>query len=200
MAQNPRDPRNQKMMSRTAQMNAGQKLRYQMQSNVPQKLRPGNLGDLNSVIWPFFFTFSAPELEPGRSSISLTTVTQEAAFIWTSYTKAVYRRSGGAAPYNYTYIDPSQAGATGQASGLQFTLQDTSSTRTFHNSPMSLDMVGDPMFPSVLPTPMMFLPNSTIQCFYANQSASDVYVPFITLFGYRVRLDDYYSVLSTVTG
>ena len=196
---NPRDPRNQKMMSRTAQMNAGQKLRYQMQANVPQKLRPGNLGDLNSVIWPFFFTFSAPELEPGRSSISLTTVTQEAAFIWTSYTKAVYLRSG-AGPYDYTYIDPSQPGAAGSADGLQFTLQDTSSTRTFHNSPMSLDMVGDPQFPSILPTPMMFLPNSTIQCFYSNQDASNVYVPFITLFGYRVRLDDYYSVLSTVTG
>jgi hypothetical protein len=61
-------------------------------------------------------------------------------------------------------------------------------------------MVGVPEFPSVLPTPILFLPNSTIEVTYQNDNATDTFVPFITLFGYRVRIEDAQNILSTVVG
>jgi hypothetical protein len=63
-----------------------------------------------------------------------------------------------------------------------------------------MDMVGSPQYPSVLPTPMMFLPNSNIEITYTNENASVTYVPFITFFGYRMRVDDAQNLLSTVVG
>lgn len=164
---------------------------------LPATLRPGNVGSINRVIWPFWFTFSAPELAPNSSSQGFVTITQEAAFVMMSYSKAIYKKTAGPV---YTYVDPNDYTSAGSVDGLKFTLKDAQSTRTFHNSPLEIDTVGVPEFPSVLPTPILFLPNSTIEITYQNDNASDTYVPFVTLFGYRVRIEDAQRILSTVVG
>jgi hypothetical protein len=172
-------------------------LKQSLDAALPATLRPGNVGSINRVIWPFFFTFSAPELSPNSSSQGFTTITQEAAFVWMSYTKAVYKKTVGPV---YTYVDPDDYSAAGQVDGLKFTLRDAQSTRVFHNTPLEIDSIGNPQFPSVLPTPILFLPNSTIEITYQNDNAADTYVPFITMFGYRVRIEDAQKILSTVVG
>lgn len=168
--------------------------------SVPSRLMPGNVGDINNVIWPFWFTFTAPELQPNQTSQASFSVTQEAAFIWMAFTKVVFKRTG-AAPYVYTAIDTNQEDpAQGEANNLSFQIRDAQSSRVFSQQPVPIDAFGDPNFPSVLQTPVMFLPNSTVECLYSNADASAVYVPHITMFGYRVRLENAEQILSLVNG
>lgn len=183
----------------THPLNSARDLSKHMDS-LPSFMRPGNVGAINEVIWPFWFTGTAPELAPGSSGTSFTTITQEAAFVMMAYTKAVYKRSGVLGSYVYTFVDSLNEEAVGQTDGLAFTIKDSASTRTFHNKPLEIDQVGGGEFPSVLPTPIMFLPNSNIEITYNNNNATDTYVPFITFFGYRVRVDEAQKLLSTVTG
>lgn len=179
------------------QVRGAMSLKQNLDAALPASMRPGNVGSINRVIWPFWFTFTAPELAPNAASQGFTTITQEAAFVLMSYTKAVYKKTVGPI---YTYVDPDDYTSAGQTDGLKFTLRDAQSTRTFHNAPLELDSVGNPQFPSILPTPILFLPNSTIEVTYQNDNASDTYVPFITMFGYRVRIEDAQKILSTVVG
>lgn len=159
-------------------------------------LEAGNVGAINRIIWPFWFPFTAPQLGPNETSQGFTTVTQEACFVWTSYTKSVFKLDGGV----YTYIDPQNSSAAGSSDGLKMAIRDSQSTRNLHNLPLDIDMIGDPSYPSVLPTPMLFLPNSNIEITYTNENPSVTYVPFITLFGYRMRIEDAQNLLSTVVG
>lgn len=195
--------RNQRMMAQLQQRmkqknNSAQDLYRNIKRNVPAQLMPGNVGDLNRVIWPFWFTFSAPELAPGQSSTGQLSITQEAAFIWMAFTKTVFKKTTG--PTAYTAIDPAQEDSTGSANGLTFQLRDSQSSRVFSQGLISLDAFGDPRYPSVLQTPVMFLPNSTVEVTYNNADATATYVPYITLFGYRVRLQDAEQILSLVNG
>lgn len=173
-------------------------LQQTLEKSLPASLRPGNVGALNRVLWPFWFTFSAPELAPQTSSQSFVTITQEAAFVWMSMTKAVYRKTTG--PTQYTYIDPNDETALGQADALKMTLRDAQSSRVFSNAPLEVDHIGHPDYPTILPTPIMFLPNSTIETTYQNDNATDTFVPRITLFGYRVRIEDAQNLLGLVVG
>ena len=174
-----------------------QQFQQNLQNSVPSFMQPGNVGEINNVIWPFYFTFTAPELAPNTASTGFTTITQEASFILVSITKAVFVKTEG--PTQYTYIDPNANTAIGDTDGLKFTLRDAQSSRVFQNIPQELDMIGHPEFPTALPSPLFFLPNSTIEITYQNDNPSVTYVPFVTLFGYRLRLNDP-SILSTITG
>ncbi|MEO5348878.1 MAG: hypothetical protein H7836_04455 [Magnetococcus sp. YQC-3] len=173
-------------------------LKQEMNTSLPAALRPGNVGAINRVIWPFWFTFTAPELAPNTSSQGFFTVTQEAAFVFMSMTKSVFKKTVG--PTQYTYIDPNDETGAGQADGLKWTMRDAQSSRVFSNLPVEMDHFGHPDYPFVLSTPILFLPNSTIEMTYQNDNASDTYVPFITLFGYRVRVEDAQHLLGTVIG
>jgi len=161
---------------------------------------PGNVGDINRVVWPFFFTFNAPVLAPSTASQASFTVSQEAAFIWMSFSKVVFLRTGAGPNFTYTAIDPNNEAAAGDANGLNVQFRDAQSSRVFQKNPMPLDSYGAPEFPTVLSTPLMFLPNSTVECLYSNADATNVYVPFITFFGYRVRIENAQDILSLVTG
>jgi len=180
--------------------NSAPDLYRNIKSNIPTKLMPGNVGDINRVIWPFWFTFTAPELQPNQTSQASFSVTQEAAFIWMAFSKVVFKRTGGG-PYSYTAIDSNQEDpSVGEANGLTFQFRDAQSSRVFSQQPVPIDAFGDPNFPSVLQTPVMFLPNSTVECLYSNSDSSAIYVPHITMFGYRVRLENAEQILSMVTG
>jgi hypothetical protein len=168
-------------------------------SQISESRRPLNVGDLNRTIWPFFFTFKTGELAPDRTLQTSFTVTQEAAFIWLSYTKSVFLKDPLTSAM--TYLDPAEnSKASGEANGLEFVFRDAQSTRVFNAKPTSIDHVGWSRNPSVLSTPTMFLPNSTVEAIFSNKDVSRTYVPFVTFFGYRVRIEDAQSILSTITG
>ncbi len=165
------------------------------QSNLPQK--PGNVDDITRVIWPFFFPTSYTELVPGQSARTSFTVTQEASFIWLYATKTVHKLVAGVP----TYIDPNNFDVTqGQANDLSFTIRDAQSTRDYNALPIPLDHVGDPLSPWALPSPVMFIPNSTIEVQFINASLTETYFPCMTFFGYRLRMQDREKLMSLVTG
>lgn len=174
-----------------------QNLQNTLKNALPEDMLPGNVGDINNVFWPFFFTFSAPELPPNSGSIGSVTVTQEASFILMEMKKVVFKKVGGI----YTAIDAlNQNEALSNANDLNIVIRDAQSSRVFMNVPMSISEVGCAEFPTKLKKSQMFLPNSTIECIYQNSNAADTYVPFITLFGYRLRVEDSQSILSLITG
>jgi len=168
---------------------------------LPANLMPGNVGDINRVIWPFWFTFTAPVLTPQTGSNAFITVTQEAAFIWMTMCKVVFLRTEARPPYVYTAINAllPDEGAN-NANDLMISVRDAQSSRVFFGQPMSLDQVGPAEEPTVLPTSQFFLPNTTIECVYQNNSTVNTYVPFITFFGYRMRVPEAQAILSTITG
>jgi hypothetical protein len=182
------------------QNNSATDLHRNIKRNVPSRLMPGNVGDINRVIWPFWFTFTAPELVPNQTATAAFAVSQEASFIAMAFTKVVFKRTG-VGPYTYTAIDQSQEdNAVGDANGLKFQFRDAQSSRVFSQTVVPLDAFGDPRFPSTFQTPLMFLPNSTVECVYSNSDATATYVPWITMFGYRVRLENAEQILSLIEG
>jgi hypothetical protein len=190
--------RNQTLRRQGLQPTEGARTMSENMEQITGQIRPGNIGAINRVIWPFWFTFTAPTLAPGASASGFTTITQEAGFVWMSYTKAVFTKTVG--PVVYTYINPNTVGTAGQADNLSMVVRDASSSRQLHNLPIQMDSIGNPNFPSQLETPVMFLPNATIEIAFTNQNASLTFVPYVTFFGYRIRVEDSENILSLVNG
>lgn len=180
--------------------NSAQNLQYNMSNALSPMLTPGNIGDINAVIWPFYFTTDIPEQSLAQNETFQTgfSVTQEAAFIFMSFQKTVYLAQGDEPDESWTYLDP-DAGQP-SAPGLTFTLRDGSSSRQLFNTPMAMDSYGNPRFPTKFPRPVMLLPNQVMQIQFTNTHDSNKYVPFITAFGYRLRIDEAQKFLSLVYG
>lgn len=180
--------------------NSAQNLQFNLSNSLGPLLTPGNIGDINSVIWPFYFTTDRPDspIDPGQTFLTGYSVTQEAAFIFMSFTKTVYLVEGEDPNESWTYLPPAPFQAS--APGLVFTLRDGSSSRQLYNTPTNLDHYGSPRFPTKFPRPVMLLPNQVMQIAFTNTHASNRYVPFITAFGYRIRIDEAQKLLSLVYG
>ena len=173
----------------------GRGLQANMQNNLPFQLQPGNLGDINSVIWPFQFVTQTVQCLPNTNVRTGFQVTQEAAFVWMSFVKVVYAVDGGG---NLTYIDPDQPGDAGQAYDLAFTLRDSQSQRSFENLPTDINTVGVPRWPTKYPRPMLLLPNSNYEVSWQNSNAANTYQPYLIPFGYRIRIQDAQNILSLI--
>lgn len=179
--------------------NSAQNLQFNMRNALAPLLQPGNIGDINSIIWPFYFTTDTPDQGLGANETFQTgfSVTQEAAFIFMSFVKTVYLVQGEGEEESWTYLAPEDQPS---APGLTFTLRDGSSTRQLFNIPIPLDGFGDPRFPTKFPRPTMLLPNQVMQIAFNNSHPTNVYVPKITAFGYRIRIDQASKLLSLVYG
>lgn len=175
-----------------------QQLKANIDASVPPYMAPGDIGGVYRSIWPFWFTFPAPRLEPNQNSTVSFTVTQEAAFIFMSMTKAAFIETAG--PFNLTWVNPDDETAAGLTPGLKWTLRDAQSTRLFTQNPVDLDHVGNPRWPTVMPSPVFFLPNSVVEFSHFNTHPANIYIPFVTFFGYRIRIQDADKMLSTVSG
>lgn len=178
--------------------NAPNDLLSNLKSAVGGMLTPGNIGDVNSVIWPFYFPTDIPDSPLAVNDTFQTgfSVTQEAAFIFMSFVKSVYLVEGEEPNQTWTYLDPDTQNPS--APGLFFTLRDGSSSRQLFNTPMALDNYGNPRFPTKFPRPVMLLPNQVMQIAFINNHPTNVYVPIITAFGYRLRVDQAQKLLSLV--
>lgn len=160
-------------------------------------LAPGNVGEFNKVIWPFWFSTELPQAGIGAGETFQTsyTVTLEAAFIMMSMVKVVYQTN--VVPWNY--LDPNQDGLVGMAPGLSFTMRDSSSQRQFFGREATLvGNVGNPRFPTKFPRPMMLLPNQMMEINFINNHASNEYAPVMTFFGYRLRAENVDQYLSLI--
>jgi hypothetical protein len=180
---------------------SAQQLDYNMRNALGPMLTPGNIGDINSVIWPFYFTTDVPDTPLLQNNTFLTgfSVTQEAAFVFMSFVKTVYSVANPNLPgETWTYLDPDFTNPS--APDLTFTFRDGSSSRQFFNTPMNIDNYGNPRFPTKFPRPIMLLPNQVMQIAFTNSSPANVYVPRITAFGYRMRIDQAQKLLSLVYG
>lgn len=178
--------------------NPASNLQANIADSAGSMLTPGNIGDINSVIWPFYFPTDLLDspLGPNETFQTGFSVTQEAAFIFMSFTKAVYLVEGEDPDASWTYLDPDQQNPS--APGLTFTLRDGSSSRQLFNQPIPIDPYGNPRFPTKFPRPTMLLPNQVMQIQFTNSHPTNVYYPIITAFGYRVRIDQAQNLLSLV--
>lgn len=170
-----------------------------LNSSLPSYLAPGNVGDINRVIWPFYFTTQdTGPIAPGTTVRTSINVTQEAAFTWMSFMKTVYLHDTGT--NTQTYIDPDAASNASLAPGLGFTIRDAQSQREFFGGFVDLDTVGNPRFPSTLPSPMLVIPNGVLEVTFTNKHATNYYVPRLSFFGYRMRIENQQELLSTIYG
>lgn len=172
----------------------GKTLEHNLKNQLSPKFVPGNVGDINRVIWPFWFTSSKVTLEPNTTAQGNITVTQEAAFIWVSYQITVMLEDVGN-PNNYEYIDPDQPGASGKFNDLTFLFIDSRSQRQYSNRPVDANQAGHWKFPTILPTPQLILPNANLEWNFTNNNANNTYRPFISMFGYRVRVEHAKDIL-----
>jgi hypothetical protein len=197
------DNKSQTLNSRAARgmgANASaQEVSGNLQTLLPNDLVPGNVGDINKVIWPFFFrTNLQSPLVPAQTFTTTFSVTQEASFIWMSFTKAIYNVTDAGLPTEkWQYIDDNDPANAGLLQGLTFTVSDAQSTRDFMNTPVDLSQVGLARFPFKFPRPVMFLPNANVQINFTNGTGLTL-VPFITAFGYRLRVENAQDILSLV--
>lgn len=167
-------------------------------TGMPAHLRPTNVGDINKLIWPAFFTSTPIEIAPNTLVQSSFVVDAEAALIITALAKMVALRSG-AGPYDYTVIDTQNENAGGNIDDLFFQIRDAQSGRVFSSRTIAIEALGDGQEPTMLETPWMVLPNSTVEVIFDNQSAN-TYVAAISAFGSRLRIPDANSILGTTTG
>lgn len=172
-----------------------QNLKSNLERNMGNLMVPGNVGDINKVIWPFWFSIPFTRVNPGQNVRTQFTVTQEAGFSFMALTKAVYDFDD--ATNELTYIDPDEP-AIGESAGLSIIIRDAQSSREFFNLPANLDTLGNPRFPTSLPTPYFFLPNSIIEYNIINDHPTNIYFVHLTMFGYRVRIEGSQNILSTV--
>lgn len=91
-----------------------------------------------------------------------------------------------------TYIDPFNFNEdVNSANGLVVGMKDAQSSREFYGrSLQDIDMWGSANFPTYFPSAVFLLPNQTMQLTLSNNNATQTYMPFVSVVGYRVRVQD----------
>lgn len=165
---------------------------------IQSAFAPGNIGDINNVIWPFYFIFQPQDISPGQSLIQSFSVTQEAGFLWRSASAQVFKKVAG----EYIYIDPFAVDeSVNSPNGLVFGYQDAQSTRQFNGRALQdISTLGNANFPTIWPSTVFLLPNQTMQLTLSNNNATETYRASVVVSGYRIRVKDAQKILSTVSG
>lgn len=170
------------------------KLEMEMKNKVPDVTASG-IRDVNKVIWPFLFSSgfleTSPTIQFAEKNI---TVTQEAGFVILGMIKQVFKKNGTG---DYTWINVRENAS--QIKDLYMTLSDPQSGRNFHRDPISVENIGDSLFPTKFLARPLILPNSSINVKVYSQSTSENYFTNISFFGYRVRIEDAQEMLGLVT-
>lgn len=174
-------------------------LQQKFSKGVSSAFTPGNIGEINNVIWPFAFRFQPQDIIPGQSLIQSFSVTQEAGFIMRSISQQTFKKDGFG---NYSYVDPFAVDEGANApNGLVFALKDAQSTRDFNGRTLQeIADLGNANFPTVYPSSIFLLPNQTMQISLTNSNPTDTFFCFVTVWGYRVRIQDGQNILSTISG
>lgn len=160
---------------------------------IPPYMMPGNVGGYNKVTWPYWFQvnfdFGAnPTWSPSTRQTQSFQVTQEAAFLL----MAISRKS-----YGYS--------TASELAPLQVEIRDRQSSRQFNDRPIPLQMIGKKSRPSVLPTPLLVMPNAFLDVtasswITGSQATVGTGKLQLSFFGYRIRVEDADKVMSTIFG
>lgn len=172
--------------------NSIRRMKDQLADTLPSYMVPANVGGLDSVQWPFYFSVNFdlgtnPTFSNATKQTRSFQVTQEAGLLIMSVSKISTDSDAGAlAPLQIDFID-------------------RQSSRRFMNNPIPIQTIGGFGLPTVLPTPMLLLPNAALQIEMTSMvNGSVVYAGDskhqFTFFGYRVRIDNAENVLSTIFG
>lgn len=171
-------------------------------TGIQSGFQPGNIGDINRAIWPFAFQFNSQngvvnDIAPGQSATLSFSVTQEAGFLLRQISQSTFRKN--LVTGEYEYIDPFYFDeAVNSPNGLKFSMEDASSTRFFNGRvSQELSLLGNANFPKIYPSTVFMLPNQTMSLNISN-SGTDTFRPFVTVWGYRIRVEDAQKILSTV--
>lgn len=171
----------------------GANLKQELIQKLPAYLMPGNVGELNSVSWPFFFSLEFdfgddPTLDLNTRQTQNFRVDQEAAFIW-----------------NTLFLGANNYATAGYLGPYQITIRDRQSSRQLNDAPLPLQMIGTKSNPSVLPTPFLIMPSALIDTEMSSWLPAGVSMNTsgsskiqLTFGGYRVRIQDAQKVLSTI--
>jgi hypothetical protein len=184
--------------------NAGRQLQQKFSQGILAGIQPGNIGDINRVIWTFAFQFQSQngavaDIAPGQSQTLSFSVTQEAGFLMRTMSHSTFRLVGS----NYEYIDPFYFDeSVNSPNGLTYTLQDAVSSRLFTGAlqgrtSKEISLLGNANFPWVYPSTVFLLPNQTMLLNLTN-SGTETFRTFVTVWGYRIRVEDAQKILSTV--
>lgn len=179
--------------------NGARGLAQKFEHGIQAGFQPGNIGDINKAIWPFYFQFNTQDIAPGKSFVAQFSVTQEAGFLMRQVVQSTFRLVGSA----YEYIDPSYFDeGVNSPNGLTFTMEDAQSTRNFNGPiPEDVSLLGNANFPRIWPSTSFLLPNQTMLMNLSNNvTSTDTFRCFITVMGYRIRIPDAQKILSTVKG
>lgn len=168
-------------------------LREQLARKLPSFLMPGNIGAYNKVTWPFFHTItidfgSNPTYGPNTKGTGQFRVSQDAALLMQS----IYHKS-----WSYD--------SAGELSALQLRIIDAQSTRQLNDQPIPIQAIGKRSKPSIMPTPYLIMPSALMQFeltswLPSNQVTTGNGKHQFVIFGYRVRIEDFENVLSSVIG
>lgn len=190
--------RQEKLMRKEHKMYGGiegdvSDLKQNLMRALPAHLVPGNVGSFNKVTWPFWYQVNFDfGTNPSWSSSTRQTQsfqnTQEAAFLLMS----ISRKS-----YSYT--------TASDLAPLQIEIRDRQSSRQFNDRPIPLQMFGKRSHPTVLPTPMLIMPNAFIDVIASSwvdvtQATTGNGKFQLSFFGYRIRTEDASKVLSSIFG
>lgn len=168
-------------------------LKDQLARKLPSYLMPGNVGNYNGVTWPFWFNvdfdFGAnPTYGPNTKQTRNFRVSQDGAFLL----QAITRNS-----FSYNQA--------GELAPLQLRIVDRQSTRQLNDAPIPIQAIGHKSRPSIMPTPYLIMPSAQMEFeltsfLLADQVTVGSGRHQLTFFGYRVRVEDFENVLSTVVG
>lgn len=178
-------------------------LEQTLMSFLPSGLMPGNVGEIDSVAWPFEYSVDFdfgvnPSYGPltansvdGSGNLTAKKsfqVTQEAAFIVGSISRKCYSGT-----------------TSGELAPLQMIIRDRQSTRQFMDVPIPIQAIAKKTPPTIWEVPLILLPNAfldiDLSCWLptAQATVGSGRMTF-TFSGYRTRTDDIGCVLSTIFG
>jgi hypothetical protein len=159
-----------------------------------------SVGELSSIIWPFQFNFNRVDLSLGNSARASFTITQEAGFLLMEINASLMMKRGAVAPHTFEYMNR-------DFDGLDVTMQlrDAQSSRQYMDTSICFANLGNAARPTQIPTPLLIPPSSSIEALFScTTSVAPVvdfqsYIPQVTCYGYRVRSEELYNLLSTIT-
>lgn len=168
------------------------KLKDQLNETLPSYMIPSNVGGIDSVQWPFLFSIdfdlgTDPAFNFSLRQTRSFQVTQEAGFLIMSISHYALNSSEN------------------RYAPLELDIIDRQSSRRFMNSAIPVQTLGYLGLATVLPTPMLVMPNAGLDLTLSSMINTGVtYTGQIkhqfTFFGYRVRIDNAENVLSTIFG
>jgi hypothetical protein len=169
-------------------------LKEHLDEILPPSLIPANVGNIDSIAWPFWYQFdfdfgTNPTLSTSLRQTQSVQITQEAGFLMMGLSRDSEEVSlaGSLGPWTIESI------------------KDRQSSRQFNNQPINFQAIGKGSNISVFPTPLLFFPNAfidiTMGCFQTTPNAVVGRAKHqISVFGYRVRMGDDQRILSTIFG